>query len=58
MAKQAYLEWMPVRSVEPLYRTFKYGELAELIMIDTRLEARDEQLNDSGGRFDRGIIYG
>lgn len=45
-AKQAYLEWFPVRSVDPLYRTKSFGDLMDLIMIDTRLEGRDEQIFD------------
>lgn len=45
-SKQAYLEWMPIRAEqnEPIYRNFSFGGLAELIMIDTRLEARDPQI--------------
>ena len=47
IAKQVYDEWMPVRSdlnEFPLYRTIRYGDLVDLIMLDTRLEGRDEQL--------------
>jgi alkaline phosphatase D len=45
ISKQVYYEWMPIRSFQPerLFRTLKYGDLAELIMIDTRLEAREPQ---------------
>lgn len=39
-ARKAYYEWLPVRPSSHLYRNFKYGELAELIMLDERLEAR------------------
>ncbi|MBL6447539.1 alkaline phosphatase D family protein [Fulvivirga sp. 29W222] len=39
-ARKAYYEWLPVRSSSHLYRNFKYGELAELIMLDERLEGR------------------
>jgi len=46
-AYQAYREWMPVReSTESgirLYRSFRIGDLADVIMLDTR-GARDEQL--------------
>lgn len=44
-ARQAYFEWMPVReqSGERIYREFKYGDLVELLMLDTRVEGRDEQ---------------
>ena len=51
-AVQAYFEWMPVR--EPrgkehyrIFRSFRYGDLAEIIMLDTRHEGREEQLESS-----------
>lgn len=54
-AIQAYYEWLPIREVEPghperIYRRFRYGDLADLIMLDTRLVGRDEQagLSDAG----------
>ena len=45
---QAYAEWLPIRlpdAANPLriYRQFRYGNLAEFVMLDTRLEGRDEQ---------------
>ncbi len=40
--KQAYKEWMPVTSVEPIYRKFTYGGLADIFFLDTRLEGREE----------------
>jgi alkaline phosphatase D len=48
-AIQAYLEWMPVREDAPalqgrIYRTFRVGNLATLIMLDTRMIGRDEQV--------------
>ncbi len=49
IAKQVYDEWMPIRSdlnEFPLYRTVSYGDLVDLIMLDTRLEGRQEQLAD------------
>ncbi len=47
-AKQAYFEWMPIREQQDgkVYRKIAYGNLMDLIMIDTRLEGRDAQLND------------
>ena len=46
-AYQAYLEWMPIReSREPgihLYRTFQFGGLVDLVMLDTR-SLRDQQV--------------
>jgi alkaline phosphatase D len=47
--KQAFFEWMPVNNNNDLIRrSFSWGNLAEIIMIDTRLEGRDEQLGTSG----------
>lgn len=47
-ARQAYFEWLPIRdnSEQKVYRSFNYGNLADLIMLDTRLEGRDEQILD------------
>ena len=44
-AIQAYYEWMPIREREPgrVWRSFNYGNLADLIMLDTRLWGRDEE---------------
>ena len=43
-AIRAYYEWMPIREVPTgLYRSFRFGNLADLVMLDTRLEGRDEQ---------------
>ena len=47
-AVQAFYEWMPIRedaaSLGPrIYRTLRWGDLADLIMLDTRLVGRDEQ---------------
>ncbi len=50
-AHKAYFEWMPVRAntIEQyrLYRTISYGKLMDLIMLDTRIEGRDTQINSS-----------
>lgn len=48
-AVQAWQEWLPVRvpdAAAPLkiYRSFDFGSLASLHMLDTRLIGRDEQL--------------
>lgn len=41
-SKKACYEWMPIRENTPfLYRKFQYGNLAEVFMIDTRMESRD-----------------
>ena len=48
-ALQAYFEWMPIRNpkegTDPsaIYRSFEFGDLATLAMVETRLLARDEQ---------------
>jgi alkaline phosphatase D len=46
-AIQAWREWMPVRESPGadfrLYRHFALGDLADLLMLDTRIEGRDEQ---------------
>ncbi len=49
-AAQAYYEWMPIRedaqTLTPrVYRTFRFGDLATLFMLDTRLVGRDEQVS-------------
>jgi alkaline phosphatase D len=50
-AKKAYHEWMPIRTresdQETIYRSFEIGNLADLIMLDTRFVGRDEQLEYS-----------
>ena len=48
-ALQAYFEWMPIRPVAStdhlnIYRQFNFGSLVELTMLDTRIIARDKQL--------------
>ncbi len=48
-AVQAWQEWLPVRVPDPanplkIYRSFDFGSLASLHMLDTRLIGRDEQL--------------
>lgn len=44
-AIKAYYEWMPIREVPTgLFRSFRFGDLADLVMLDTRLEGRDEQV--------------
>lgn len=48
VSKQAYFEWIPIRdnSTDTIYRKLNYGNLVDLIMLDTRLEGRDSQIND------------
>ena len=50
-ALRAYYEWMPIREPragglkEAINRSFHFGDLASLIMVETRLLARNEQLD-------------
>jgi alkaline phosphatase D len=49
-ALQAYHEWMPTRlgtSAEVIYRSFDFGSLLSLHMLDTRLVGRVKQLDYS-----------
>ncbi|MCS7000638.1 MAG: alkaline phosphatase D family protein [Bacteroidota bacterium] len=47
-AQRAYYEWLPVREQRHLYRSFRFGDLAELLMLDTRHEARNKQVRNVG----------
>lgn len=56
-AIRAYHEWLPIRETpdgDPgrLYRSFDFGDLASLIMLDTRLAGRDRQID-----YQRDMIY-
>jgi alkaline phosphatase D len=46
--KQAFFEWLPIRPKvqgnTQIFRSFEFGNLADIIMLDTRLEGRDEQV--------------
>ncbi|HXV77743.1 MAG TPA: alkaline phosphatase D family protein [Candidatus Polarisedimenticolaceae bacterium] len=47
-AVRAYLEWMPIRADRAtrrprIYRSFAFGDLADLLMLDTRVLDRDRQ---------------
>jgi alkaline phosphatase D len=50
-AKQAYMEWMPLREQPDgrIFRALRFGDLAELVMLDTRAWGRDMQVHDRGG---------
>ena len=54
-ALKAYFEWMPIREpagggglAEAAIRSFDFGDLASLIMVETRLTARDSQATLDG----------
>ncbi|MDP3538789.1 MAG: alkaline phosphatase D family protein [Azonexus sp.] len=61
-ALRAFHEWLPIRSPDPrrqqqIYRSFAFGNLLALHMLDTRVIARDQQLAypdyfGSDGSFD------
>lgn len=52
-ALKAYYEWMPIREVAPgalpeaAWRRFQFGDVATLLMTETRLTARTHQLDYS-----------
>ncbi len=52
-AARAYHEWMPIRTQNPadlltIYRSFDFGSLLSLHMLDTRIEGRDRQYDNFG----------
>lgn len=54
-ALKAYFEWMPIREparggalADAAMRSFDFGDLASLIMVETRLTARDQQVTLDG----------
>ncbi len=57
IAIKTYFEWMPIRETgivdkfgdNAIYRRFRFGNLVDLVMLDTRLNCRDEQ----AGFFDQ-----
>jgi alkaline phosphatase D len=47
-ALRAYFEWMPLRrgpAPEQIYRSFSCGSLLDLMLLDTRIIGRDQQVN-------------
>ncbi len=53
-ATRAYDEWMPIRLPDPadtltIYRAFRYGDLADIVVLDTRLEDRDPDIGIPAG---------
>ncbi len=49
-AIQAYYEWLPVNNTpnNPLYRSFSFGKLLNLIILDTRMAERSLQVDSVG----------
>ena len=57
-AVQAYHEWMPIRSkanLNDLHRRFEFGDLVNLNMLETRLLARSQQLEQREFMTDSGL---
>ena len=50
MSKQVYFEYMPLREgpAGSIYRDLPYGDLVDLIVLDTRREGREEQITITG----------
>ncbi|MGB1091340.1 MAG: alkaline phosphatase D family protein [Oceanobacter sp.] len=52
---QAYLEWMPIREQPDfnrgIYRNFRFGDLVDLSLLDTRLAGRDGPAETEQERF-------
>ena len=48
-AIRAYHEWMPIRAQadKNIFRAFRFGDLVDLMMLDTRITARDQQVDIS-----------
>jgi alkaline phosphatase D len=58
-AMRAYFEWMPIRPASPgdvqqIYRQFAYGDLFDLILLDTRFAGRDPRIPSNCDRV--GIV--
>lgn len=51
-SRKAYFEWMPIRnthnSVDTIHRVIPMGNLADLILLDSRLEGREVQAGTTG----------
>ncbi len=52
-AQKALFEWLPIRvtgSANPyqIYRKINYGNLADFLMLDTRIEGREQQAGTTG----------
>lgn len=59
---KAYYEWMPIRynmnSYPSIYRQFKFGNLLDLNMVDTRIEARSEQGGEAEAQDPSRTLFG
>lgn len=54
IAARVYHEWMPIRTdtsnLLKIYRSFDFGSLFSLHMLDTRIEGRDQQYDNFGDK--------
>ncbi len=62
VAAQAYHEWMPIRTdasgdLFKIYRSFDFGNLFSLHMLDTRIEGRVKQYANFGDPITAGYAY-
>ena len=59
-AKKAYYEWIPIRTNEKHYRYFSFGSLADIVMLDERLEGRSAPVDSVSSplfnRADRSML--
>jgi alkaline phosphatase D len=69
LAARAYHEWLPIRTPDAsnllkIYRSFDFGSIFSLHMLDTRIEGRDQQYDNFGdadggvGRYVTGLSNG
>ncbi len=54
-ATRARQEWLPTRLADPaepldMHRSVRFGDLAELVVLDTRIPGRDLQAGDEGAK--------
>jgi alkaline phosphatase D len=57
-ARKAYYEWLPIRENEKLYRSFSYGDLAQLIMLDERIVGRQSPPDTVAAAADERTMLG
>jgi alkaline phosphatase D len=59
-AKKAYYEWMPIRpkNQDVLYRDFELGPLADIIVLDERLEGRLKPVESTEGMTSEQTMLG
>lgn len=46
-AKKVYYEWMPIRESSELYRSYSFGSMADVIMLDERLAGRSPRIKNA-----------